>query len=115
MKETSILEKYKKIIYDLIDNLQLNSQSDIDDIIADLQKLRDEITEEDMQERAECLEEVIDNLRIYEFVENIEELDINEDDYKNEDDYYKEANEIMINENQDIEDEIRDILTSLLF
>ena len=55
-----------------------------------------------MQERVDCLEEAVDSLRIYEFVESIEELDIKEEDYKNEDNYYKEANEIMINENQDI-------------
>lgn len=113
-KKNDMLQKYKDTIYELQENLQLNSQENIDDIITDLQKLRDEIAEQDMQERVDCLEKEIDNLRIYEFVESIEELDINEEDFKSEDDYYEEANKRMLEENQNIEDEIRDILTSLL-
>lgn len=114
-KKNDMLQRYKDTVCELQENLQLNSQEDIDDIITDLQKLRDEIAEQDMQERVDCLEKEIDNLRIYEFVESIEELDINEEDFKREDDYYEEANKRMLEENQDIEDEIRDILTSLLF
>ncbi len=114
-KRNDMLQKYKDTINELQENLQLNSQDDIDDIITDLQKLRNEISEQDMQERADCLEKEIDNLRTYKFVESIEELDINEEDFKSEDDYYEEANKRMLEENQDIEDEIRDILTSLLF